>query len=130
MGDVLTNLVQLAYVSALEVAVLQVIFDTPIYQSLFGKGKTGQGSKYFSHAELRPWIAMGLGVLTAYLFHLTALTDGLGINLEDLLKVSGESAVHFDRILTGIAIGGGSKTIKNIAKNFASTRKDLQKTLG
>lgn len=129
MGDVLTNFVQLAYISALEVAVLQIIFDTPLYQSLFGKGKNGEGSRYFSQAEMRPWIAMALGTTTAYLFHLTALSDGLGANLEDLIAVSGEAAVHFDRVLTGIAIGGGAKTIKAIAKNFAATRKDLQKQL-
>ena len=130
MGAALTNLVQLAYISALEVAVLQVIFDTPLYQSLFGKGKDGEGSRYFSQAEMRPWIAMALGITTAYMFHLTALVGGLGINLDDLLAVSGEAAVHFDRVLTGIAIGGGAKTIKAIAKNFASTRKELQKQLG
>ena len=72
---------------------------------------------------------MGLGILTAYWFNMLAISEGLGINLADLVELQGGRAVHLDRILTGIAIGGGAKTIKAIAKNFQSTRKELQKQL-
>ena len=134
MGDVLTTLVQLAYVSAVCSAALQVIFDTRLYQINFGKGPNGEGnhtSRWFKQYELRPWVAMALGIAIAYQFDLTMIIEGLEeLKLADLIAVSGEQAVHVDRILTGLTIGGGAKTIKALAKNFAETRKELKSTIG
>lgn len=132
MGDVLTNFIQLAWVSALSTGALQVIYDTRFYQINFGKGPDGEGnntSRFFKRYELRPWIALALGVFLAYQFTLTAMIDGLGIDLATLVAVSGETAVHVDKILTGISISGGCKTIKFIASSFADARKDITSTV-
>ena len=132
MGDVLTTLVQLAWVSALATASLEVVFQTRFYQINFGKGPEGMGnhtSRFFNTYELRPWLSVALGVFMAYQFGMMAISEGLGIDVADLLQLQGPVAIHADYILTGVAIGGGSKTIKAIAKNFSSTRKELTETL-
>ena len=129
MGDVAETLIQLLWVASVSTAALQVVFDTNLYKVWLGKGLDGNGSKWFKTFELRPWLSMALGVYLAYAFEMTAIIEGLGINLEDLLAVKSEASVHADLILTGVSIGGGTKTIKAIAKNFASGRKEVTNAL-
>ena len=133
MGDVLLTLTQLAYVSAVVAAGLEVLFETKLYQAYLGKGLNGDGSKFFTSFELRPWIAIAVGICVAWQFDLCAIIEGLNISLPEFAALSGTDSVDrinaIDRVLTGIVIGGGAKSIKALAKSFASTRKEAKETL-
>jgi len=131
MGDVVLTFTQLAFVSALMTAALEVIFRTRAYQYYLGRGPDGAGSRWFTHFEFRPWIAMIVGVFVAYSFSLTALIEGLGIDLKDLVDVSpiGEGVVDVDVVITGIVLGGGAKAIRDVVKRFAETRDNIRSTL-
>ena len=57
MGDVITTLVQLAFVATILTVALEQIYDTNLYQKYLGKGLDGRESKLFKSFDLRPWIA-------------------------------------------------------------------------
>lgn len=132
MGDVFTTLVQLAFVATVQTVALEQIFDTRLYQKYLGWGEDGKGSRFFSRFELRPWISSAVGIFLAFAFQLQALKFGLGKGGDDVELVSkliGTAAGDVDMALTGLIIGGGTKAIKKVVRQFGETRKDIQESL-
>jgi len=128
MVDVTITLIRLAFVAAVLTVALEQIFDTPLYQKYLGKGLNGEGSRFMKNFELRPWISTIGGMFLAFAFGLTALQSGLGsefINAETI----GTEAEIVDKVLTGLIVGGGTKTIKKLANQFVSTQKSIQKEM-
>jgi len=127
MADVMLTLVRLAFVATILTVALEQIFDTRFYQKYFGKGLNGTGSRYFTEFELRPWISTLVGILIAFSFEIQAISTGLG---SEFLSASGghnPEAQLVDMVLTGLIIGGGTKSVKKIAKQFSATQQAVQK---
>ena len=132
MGDVVLTMVQLTFVATVQMVALEQIFDTKLYQNYLGWGEDGKGSHFFSRFELRPWISSAVGIFLAFAFQLQALKFGLGKGGDDMVLVSeliGESANQVDMVLTGLIIGGGTKAIKKVVKQFGEARKEIKDTL-
>ncbi len=130
MVDVTITLLRLAFVAAVLTVALQQIFDTKLYQKYLGKGLDGEGSRYCRNFELRPWISTAVGIYLAFAFQMKALASGLGA---EFMKTTGgvcDEAAIVDMILTGLIIGGGTKTIKNLAKQFAAAEKGIKDAKG
>ena len=124
MGDVVLTLFRLTYVATIMTVALEQIFDTRFYQKYFGKGENGEGSRFFTNFELRPWIAAAVGVFLAFGFKFRALESGLG-DVDGSGTFLGNEAATVDMFLTGVIIGGGTKTIKKIAKMFSSAQAEI-----
>jgi len=129
MVDVTVTLVRLAFVAAVLTAALQQIFDTKLYQKYLGKGIDGEGSIYCKNFELRPWISSAVGIYLAFAFQMKALASGLGPEFITPSAGTFDEAAIVDMILTGLIIGGGTKTIKKLANQFAATQKGVKTTL-
>lgn len=142
MIDVLAvfeTLVKLAFVATVQTVALEQIFDTRLYQYYLGKGPDGQGSRFFRHFELRPWISNAVGLLVAFKWELQCIGEGLKAGYLDVWpQVSGNypsvldypDVMLVDMVFTGLVVGGGTKAIKKIAKRFAESRTELKQTLG
>ena len=123
MLNVSLTLVQLAFVATVLTVALEQIFDTKLYQEYLGKGLEGEnGSKFFSNFEVRPWISTGIGIFLAFSFHLHAIKSGLGSEYLASIGGSSQDSEIVDMILTGLIIGGGTKSVKKIASQFAATK--------
>ena len=132
MGDIFMTLMRLAAVSIVMTVALEQIFETKLYQSLFGKGIDGRPSRWApSNFELRPWIASAVGIELAFGFELMAITHILGMAYGDVIgsQYLGAEAAILDYVLTGLILGGGTKSIKKIAKRMAETKQELQATV-
>ena len=127
MIDVTVTLVQLAFVATLMTVALEQIFDTRLYQKYLGKGLDGAGSVYFRDWELRPWISTAAGVAIAVVFRIRAIESGLGSEFLASAASHGGEAALIDTILTGVIIGGGTKSIKKVARRLASTQSPVAK---
>ena len=130
MVDVIITLLRLAFVAAVLTIALEQIFDTKIYQQYLGKGLDGEGSRYCRNFELRPWISTAVGIYLAFAFQMKALESGLG---SEFINTSGTiyaDAAIVDMILTGLIIGGGTKSIKKIAKQFVAAQKSIKEVKG
>ena len=127
MIDVTVTLVQLAFVATVMTVALEQIFDTRLYQKYLGKGLDGQGSIYFRDWELRPWISTAAGVALAVIFRIRAIESGLGAEFLASAAAHGGEAALVDTILTGIIIGGGTKSIKKVANRLAATQSPVAK---
>ncbi len=130
MVDVTITLVRLAFVAAVLTVALEQIFDTTFYQKYFGKGLDGKGSRFLKNFELRPWVSTVVGIFLAFGFNMTALQSGLGSEFVTASGTIGADAQIVDKVLTGLIIGGGTKTIKKLAKQFASAQKSIQGKTG
>ncbi len=130
MVDVTTTLVRLAFMAAVLTIALEQIFETRLYQKYFGKGLDDKGSIFFKSFELRPWLSSGVGIFLALGFQMKALESGLGPDFISTSSSISENAEIVDMILTGLIIGGGTKTIKKLAKQFAAARNDIQGKTG
>lgn len=126
MIDVTITLVRLAFVAAVLTVALEQVFDTKLYQKYLGKGLDGEGSRFFRTFELRPWISTAVGIFLAFGFELKALASGLGPEFINTTGTAAAEAEIVDKILTGLIIGGGTKTIKNLAKQFAAAQKGIE----
>ncbi len=122
MLDIGLTLVRMTFIAVFMAVALEQIFDTKLYQKYLGKGLNGEGSKFFQMFELRPWLSSALGIFIAFSFNITALESGLG---SEFMSETGYDAQILDMILTGLIIGGGTKTIKKLANNFYSAQKDI-----
>ena len=114
---------ELAFISAILTVALQQIFDTDIYRS-FTKKISKLCPNYFSvknnddstkDRDLRPWISSLIGIYIACAFNIQALHSGLNVQNPGQVNFFPE---WIDLIFTGIIIGGGTKTIKNLANSF------------
>ncbi|TDI83999.1 MAG: hypothetical protein E2O78_07180 [Caldithrix sp.] len=124
MGDVIKTLTQLAFTAIILTVALEQIFDTNLFQKYLGKGLDGKGSKFLTSFDLRPWIATAVGIFLAFGFKMQAVKSGLGI--ADVEGFLGAEAEIVDMLLTGLIIGGGTKTIVKIAKRYGTTRSEIQ----
>lgn len=116
----------MAFVAAVLTVALEQIFDTKLYQKYLGKGLDGNGSHLFKHFELRPWISTAVGIFLAFVFEMKAIESGLG---SDFINPTGNAvadAAIVDMLLTGLIIGGGTKTVYKLGKQFADTQKKLK----
>jgi len=129
MVDVTVTLVRLTFVAAVLTAALQQIFDTKLYQKYLGKGIDGAGSVYCRNFELRPWISSAVGIYLAFAFQMKALSSGLGPEFITPSSGTFDEAAIVDMVVTGLIIGGGTKTIKKLANQFAATRTGVKTTL-
>ena len=111
MGDIILTFSQLAAVAAVMTVALEQIFETRLYQSLFGKGVDGNPSKWAPASfELRPWISIAVGILVAYYAEGMAIMKMLGQEYATMVEGQlGPDGVHVDFILTGLILGGGTK---------------------
>ena len=124
MGEVIKTLTQLAFMAIILTVALEQIYDTNLYQKYLGKGLDGKGSKFFKSFDLRPWIATAVGLFLAFGFQIRALQAGLGIdNAKGFLGAEAETV---DMFLTGLIIGGGTKTIIKIAKRYGVTKREIE----
>jgi hypothetical protein len=131
MANLLIVLTKLAFVATVLTVALEQIFDTRFYQKWLGKGIDGTPSRFFQVFELRPWISSAVGVFLAWKLQLAAIAEGTSaayIPIPDGLE-SVPDVLAIDFILTGLIIGGGTKAVKKVAKQFAATKKDLTGTL-
>jgi len=127
MLDLTMTLVQLAFVATVLTVALEQIFDTNLYQKYLGKGLDGQDTKdsrFFKSFELRPWLSTAVGIFLAFSFGMTAIESGLGSEFMTPPGDTGAEAKMVDMVLTGLIIGGGTKTIKKIAKRFRETTQE------
>ena len=133
MAAVLTTLVQLAFMSSVLSVGLEQIFKTQLYQHYLGKGPLGEGSRFFTHFELRPWISLAAGLYMSIVFETMLIAQGTRAKyLEQWDSSRFESFFEYpevivvDILLTGLVLGGGSGAIKMLAKRFMETRGELQ----
>ena len=131
--NVIGTLVQLTGASSLLYAVLKIIFDLPVYNTLFGKGTLQPDgtydwqSKYFPNCDPRPYIAAAVGVLAAFLFELQACAGVLSM---DIARMSAE-AVIFDKLVTGVVISSGCKGVIYFVNEYVKGKaaiKELKET--
>jgi len=116
-------LIQLYLISAAMTVALEQVFDTDAYHRLLGKGINGEPSRWLPGVELRPYFATLAGIFVACAAQLELLSQGLGVDMASGW-MSGAGQV-FDWILTGVVLGGGSKTIKRLAKGVTTARTEL-----
>ncbi len=128
MLDVTITLVQMAFVATILTVALEQIFDTRLYQRFLGKGIDGNGSVFFKTFELRPWISTASGIFVAMTFELQAITIGLGEAYLGSVNHAGavvDDVKIVDMVLTGLVIGGGTKSVKKVANMFAQARQEI-----
>ena len=128
MGDVIKTLTQLAFVAIILTVALEQIYDTNLYQKYMGKGLDGKGSKFFKSSDLRQWIATAVGLFLAFGFKIQAIQAGMGIDKAE--GFLGTEAGAVDMFLTGLIIGGGTKTIVKIAKRYGVTKREIESSVG
>ncbi len=127
--NVISTLMGLAFAASVLTAFLHIVFDLPLYNTLFGKGnlqadgKYDWQSKFFPSCDPRQYIAMGVGILAAYLIGLQMWASGLSIETAKMTA----AAVTFDRISTGIAISAGCKFVLYFAKEYQASRAAIKK---
>lgn len=109
------TLIGLAFVATVQMVALEVVFETEGYRRALGRAADGEGM------ELRPWISMAVGIGLAWTFNLQAIAYGLAIDPEGL---SGTGNA-IDRLLTGLIIAGGTKSIKKIYRRWNDTKDAL-----
>lgn len=122
MVDVTVTLIQLAFVSVIMTVALEQVFDTRLYQNYLGSGPDGKGSVLFKDLELRPWIATIIGIFLSFCYQLQAIKFGLGDEFLGKASALNENAKIVDMLLTGLIIGGGTKSIKKIANRLAGVQ--------
>ena len=120
------SLLQLYVISILLTVALEQLFDNQAYEWLVGKGINGKPSKLLPNAELRPYIATAFGVAIALAAHLEALSAVLQIDMTS--GSTGSWGPILDRVLTGVMLGGGAKTVKKLAKGIAGARSEMTST--
>ena len=84
----------------------------------------GKGSRFLKTFELRPWISTSGGLFIAFGFGLTALQSGLGSEFITSGTINADAEI-IDKVLTGLIVGGGTKTIKKLANQFVATQKSI-----
>ena len=123
VGASVQALIQLYAIAVLLSIALEQVFDNGLYQRLLGKGVNGKPSLLFPAAELRPYIATAVGVLVAFAAQLQALASVLQVDMAS--GGLGTWGAVLDRILTGVLLGGGAKTVKKLAKGLTQARTDM-----
>jgi len=116
-------LIQLYIISAVMTVVMEQIFDTQAYHMLIGKGVNGKPSWLLPNMEIRPYIATAAGIFVAMAANLQFLSQGLQIDMST--GIMGAAGAYFDCIITGIMLGGGSKTVKRLSKGITSARNEV-----
>jgi len=128
--DALVALAQLYALAIVLTIALEQVFDTDLYHSLVGKGVTKPDgthvpSRFLPDVELRPYIATAAGIAIAIMAHLQILRAVLGVDMGD--GAFGQAGAYVDRVITGIFLGGGAKTVKRLAKAVSEAKADLAK---
>jgi hypothetical protein len=129
MLDVTITLVQMAFVATILTVALEQVFDTRLYQRFLGKGIDGNESVFFKGFELRPWISTAAGIFVAITFELQAISIGLGQGYLGSVNHAGavvDDVKIVDMVLTGLVIGGGTKSVKKVANMFAQARQAIE----
>ena len=120
----LNNLFLLTYVAVGQTVALEQIFDTQLYQKWLGFGPDGKGSRLFSKFELRPWISAAVGLFISFRYGLQFVAPAI-----PKLLPPGAEGLLVDMIITGLIIGGGTKAIKGIAKQFGDASREIKGNL-
>ena len=129
MNNYVDVIAELAFISAILTVALQQIFDTDIYRS-FTKKISELCPKLFSitnkdgskkNRDLKPWISSLIGIYIAFAFNIQALYSGLNVQNPGQVNCLPK---WVDLVFTGIIIGGGTKSLKNLADSlFPNTKK-------
>jgi len=124
-----TALAQLYALSIVLTIALEQVFDTQLFHRLLGKGTVKDGvvkpSVFLPYAEVRPYIASLVGIGVALIAHLEVLRSILNVDMAS--GGLGEAGLYVDRVLTGIFLGGGAKTVKRVAKAVTTAREQVVK---
>lgn len=102
------TIAQLLTISGLLTLVCKGLFDTRVFNKWVGKGIDGEPSRFLPAWDLRPVLAVVLGVWVAHEWNFLFIASVAGKTQAQLLDMS-RSALELDNVLTGIGLGLGPK---------------------
>lgn len=127
MSDMFYSLMMLAFLATFQTIALEIVFENQLYKHFFGSGLDGNGSKYFSPWDIRPYVSIAVGLFISFAFQVQLIKIGFP-TLEANPNFMGNYGSQVDMILTGLMIGGGTQKVKAFFNSLKDTAKDARDT--